>query len=316
LGLAVGVGSLLLFNTLYFGAALNQTIIAKTVCYQPSHSPGAIAANLRQVFAGRLLDTGIYSPIASRYLVPFRELILALALAAFALACARFRRKSPLMALLVSSAVLVPIAYAVGGITVFPWYFYPSQIFAYLVFIALILDPAPGLPNWFSRLSRPLLLLLVLGCASALWLHSVGSGSSERFLADIGRDLKSLAKPTDTLFLEPAGTPPYYAELYTYDEVGLVSPLVTDYQRRFGPAWYYKFLSDFHPNWIVENKDTVATCCGAITATSDQAWFDGHYQKVKTYHYDAESYYDSPLMKKISAIHVAVGDYDLYRLKS
>ncbi len=168
-----------------------------------------------------------------------------------------------------------PRAYIIGGV-IFPWYFWTPNWLCYtLVCYAAIAALFALRPGGRAALILFLAAFLV-STDAAQWLISRNIGLQEyHYRADVGRWLHQVARPGDTLELEPAGYIPYYANLKTYDQVGLVSPLVLSYRERYGGAWWIEFLKRERPAWFVdrENITEYITMDGVHLSPQDSRWF-------------------------------------------
>src|SRR5262249_19111224 len=105
-------------------------------------------------------------------------------------------------------------------------------------------------------LARAVVLSLVGAVAVGQLALAFSSGTIEfGYRASVGRWLRRESAPDATLLLEPAGYIPFYAQFKTYDDVGLVSPVVLDYVRQYGNQWWFRFVQDVRPDWIVDRHD-------------------------------------------------------------
>jgi hypothetical protein len=317
--LLTGTAALALFNKVYFGTVLNQTIIAKSVCYHPSHAIGAVVERLRVVFIGRDMAPSIFSPLATHFLIRLGPLfLLPLILAAAVCALGMLQTAGgKLLALLMAAAVLLPLPYAWGGI-MFPWYFWPSAVFGGVAVLAVVVDwlcrRTDGPRRWGVALLWIVLALLAVG----QWCLSVNKGVQSFCGTHIGQTINQISASTDTLLLEPAGYIPFYARRYTWDEVGLGSPEVTEYQRRLGDAWWTPFIRDKKPRFIVQRQtfaDESRLFGGYQLSAAERQWFDSEYERVQRFVYDPRDYYHSPLLLRICGLGADL-NYDLYRLRS
>jgi hypothetical protein len=113
--LIAGVSTVFIFNRLYFGQWLNQSIVAKRSYIH--HAPGRFAHNLGAIFLG-LSEQGlgsVFAPLRTKYLLPFEpsfSLVGAVVcLWALRLAWRNSQLRAPLTAL-IAVGLLLPIPYA------------------------------------------------------------------------------------------------------------------------------------------------------------------------------------------------------------
>jgi hypothetical protein len=307
-----GIGLVLVLNRLFTGSFITATMSAKEVAYHPRH--GLFPFLLT---AGNVLFHHSYLlPVETKFLEWSSPVATAVAFAGCVWALWLARPKQITLRLLLAclaAGVLIPAAYMFGGV-LFPWYFWTCTWLCYallcfpLVSVLFTLRPR-------TRIS--LIALLAVGCAAldgVQWLVSRNIGMQEYdYRASVGRWLHQVEKPTDTLELEPAGYIPFYAGIRTYDEVGLVSPLVLDYRLKYGGAWWIIFLKQEHPTWLVARDYVVhhITMDGVPLSPADALWFDTHYKLVRHFHYSAANYLHPGLLLRLmkSGTHA---DYYVY----
>ncbi len=101
----------------------------------------------------------------------------------------------------------------------------------------------------------------------------------------IANDIK--ARGTDmhqSIFLEPAGKIPFYTNLYTYDEVGLVNRKVLDEMLKDGEYWWINTVRDLQPDYILSIGAKPNSGKGYYRMKEvDKAYFDEHYEFLKAY---------------------------------
>ena len=315
--LIVGLISVLCFNYLYFGAFLNQTIIAKSSGMNLSFS--SIIASVESVFIGRNGDGGIFAPLPTKYLAWLGWLWFLGSMVAFVFAVVRSRvnfvRCAGLL-ILIALALFVPLVYAVGGV-VAPWYLWPSSLFGSAVIMVLAIDVT--ISDRQPRRWRYVLLLVVLMLSLGVgrWFLSLNWGTQERlYRGGIGEYIRQVSTPLDSIMLEPAGYIPFYSERYTYDEVGLVSPQVTEYRRKYGNNWWIRFVKDYKPTFLIERRHILEykTLDGYMLDEQEREWFDSNYRLVRVFTYQPRDYYRHPLLLRLLELGQAV-DYYLYQIQ-
>ena len=158
-------------------------------------------------------------------------------------------------------------------------------------------------------------LAIVCALATGQWLLAVGWGTQERlYRGGIGERIRELAHTGDTLLLEPAGYVPFYAKLFTWDEIGLASPEVTEYRTRYGTRWWPRFVEDRSPTFILERQPMPdgPTLDGYFLSADEKAFFDEHYRAVETFRYQPHALRSSRILGNIAALGSA-RDYFLYQ---
>jgi hypothetical protein len=308
----------LVFNRLYFGAYLTQTIVAKSLLWSPHGATDAVAsgtARARDLFVGRTSHPAMFVPIRTRYLAWAGPLasIGSVWAAAVVWRRASLRSRGPVLAFALI-ALLLPFAYAFGG-RVYPWYTWPSAWAATILVVAAVVTwPADVQPRIRTVVRLTGLALVPLAIVGQL-LFAISWGTQERlYRGGIGEWLASIARPDDTLLLEPAGYIPFFSGLRTDDEIGLASTRVTAYRRRYENGWWPRFVRDIRPTFLVERAPMRAfvTLDGYTLSADERAWFERNYSLVKVFVYEPDHLRSNPLARAIARLGSA-GEYRVYR---
>lgn len=292
----VGTAVLLLFNQLYFGSLLHQSINAKLLM-RHSISLRGLLQNVSIVFIGQA-DGGIFSPIRTKYVSGFGVVFLFVILtaAAYYLWHHRGERNAFINGIAVASmALLIPLAYAFGGV-LYQWYFWPSAMLGYALLLAVILKRTASTQLSSKSMGAIIILVLIAG-ACAQWVFSYSWGMKEyAYRGGIGVWMQQHARSSDRVLLEPAGYIPYYSDLFTYDEVGLVSPQVVTYRQAYDLRWWPEFVMDYQPEWIIQRAHIMqdTTYQGYRLSSEEREWFHNHYQLQAGFAFTPRDYAASP----------------------
>jgi hypothetical protein len=318
--LAVGGATVLLFNRVYFGAFLPQTIQAKAAVWMPSTWHDAVLGGglrLGEVFFGHESRPGIFTPVATRYLTVLSTpacLLIAAAAVAGAAWPARFTASRSAVVLLAGMAFVMPVAYALGG-ALAPWYFWPSAVAGWLLVVVGCVAAIVRQSGIRQRLTATAAVGVLISLVAGQWLFAASWGTQENlYRGGIGDAIRTLASPGDTLLLEPAGYVPFHAQLWTWDEVGITSPRVTAYRTKYGPRWWIRFVEDFGPTFLLERDHmlTHRTFDGYELSPDEQAWLTAHYSLVHVFTYEPDRLRRPGLMRFAARLGSA-RDYYLYR---
>jgi hypothetical protein len=318
--LAAGGATMLLFNRAYFGAFLPQTIHAKAAVWMPSTWHDTVfggGLRLREVFLGHLARPGIFTPVATRYLTLLSTpacLLIAAAAAAGAAWPARFNSSRSAVVLLAGIAFAVPVAYALGG-ALAPWYFWPSAVAGWLVVVVGCVAALARQSGIRQRLTAAAAVGVLLSLVAGQWLFAANWGTQENlYRGGIGDAIRTLASPGDTLLLEPAGYVPFHAQLWTWDELGITSPLVTAYRTKHAGRWWIRFVQDVAPTFLLERDHMLAhrTLDGYELSADEQAWFAARYSLVRVFTYEPDRL-RPPGPMRFAARLGSARDYYLYR---
>lgn len=210
---------------------------------------------------------------------------------------------------LASMALVVPLAYAFGGV-LYQWYFWPSTMFGYAFLLALLVSWLTNTGH-VSRLVPWVITLVLIAGLIAQWVFSYAWGMKEyAYRGGIGVWLSENAKPGERLLLEPAGYIPYYSGLYTYDEVGLVSPQVVTYRQEYDLRWWTEFVQDFEPEWVVQRGHITEymTYQGYEMNQAEREWFQQHYRLAAHFTFRPEDYADRSFFVSL----LSLGEVDDY----
>ena len=255
ISMSIGIASLLLANLLISGKAVPATMRAKEIAYHPSHTPAAILQQAGDIF---LFGDCFLVPVPMRPWIGAGPIVcfLFILFVAAAIYCARNQRRILIVLWgIIAAVVLVPAAFAVGGVF-FPWYGYPSNWLAQFVLAYAVIQFALTTPNkWRRRIVVTAFSVIWVGLILSQFIHSVRQGTEEfHYRGDVGRFLAEKSAGKGTLFLEPAGYIPFYSGLHTEDEVGLASPHVLDYMRRYPTDWWIQYVQHEHPGYLVQQE--------------------------------------------------------------
>ncbi|HEY9138831.1 MAG TPA: hypothetical protein VIM67_11205 [Terriglobus sp.] len=302
-----GAGALtvLIFNKIVSGEYITNTMRAKEIIYSPSHKIGIILERTWLTFVRGSFGALIWTPMFAR--VGIVTILLAILCA---VVIVRRQRGAPVQRLflfMIAAGLIIPFCYDVGGV-LFPWYLWvPSWLLLCICCYPLAEYLAtPGLRWRRHAIALTCICLLVLDAGQ--WVFSFSKGLEEyRYRAGVGLDLKSIAHPGDTLFLESAGYIPFFSELYTDDNVGLGSRRMLDYAAKYGYYYMYHFVQECKPTFIVNVPGKPRWDRDAVM----QQWLASHYHIAKHYHYDPANYVHSPLLLRLLK-DTTVFDYDVW----
>lgn len=336
-GVVVGMGVLLLANVAVFDAIMPLTAQAKEIAYQPARDLSSVL--------GRALETyftfSFLPGITSKYIGPlFYSVIgavffMAALLVAFRYvpmgidALGRYRHQAmtkitnydavarqsidaPIL-IMALAALMVPAAYVYGGVLFF-WYLWPFSVLATLVLLDAISTRFElGLKSFVS-----IAAILTLSGAFNIATHLNIGAQESGFRAFIGTDIKNRSAAADTLFLEPAGYIPYFAEIESWDTIGLASPRVLPYRKDIeNKNWWFDFIQGEKPTFILERKpihDGSDVDGGYVLNLSERGWFNQTYALQNHYQYDAYLNINRGLFTPLLRLG-SHSDYYLYRLR-
>jgi hypothetical protein len=130
----------------------------------------------------------------------------------------------------------------------------------------------------------------------------------------IGVWLKEHARAGDKMLLEPAGYIPYYSGLYTYDEVGLVSPQVVNYRLTYEERWWPEFVMDYRPDWLVQREHIKhdKTYQGYTLNGDELEWLRENYRLAGWFSFQPKDYTRSHFLASLLSLAEA-DDYFIFK---
>ncbi|MGA2417792.1 MAG: hypothetical protein ABSF55_00935 [Candidatus Staskawiczbacteria bacterium] len=304
-----GILAFFLFNKLYFGSFLNQTIIAKSIMVG-NFSLARFFAALKQVFVG---DYSLFIPFSGKYFIP---LIPVSFIVFIYFAIKNFQKassalKNVLIAMLII-IFLIPLLYSFGQL-IFPWYLFPSSFFIFFLIVSGFIIFL-GQLNGRKLFNIAVLVGIVILSFSLIvqWLVDFNGFLRDNcYRASIGRYIKSISTSNDSIMTGDIGYIPFFSERYTHDIDGLASPLVTDYEKKYGSRWIMPYLKDQKPTFIVEHNydifQTLALYYGYVMSQKEKEWFQNNYRVVKEFYYDPADFCSNRII--VALFKKLAGDY-------
>ena len=311
LGGIIGIASVISFNVLYFGELVNHTITAKKIAYKNLSRNNSLEFLFYQ--------WAYYGGLIKKYSV-FTFLLFAGFLIALGFAVSRMIKDKTQIRFPVKVILLAAFAFALLKISVFAffqayfdWYYWLPRVFLFAVVFYYALRFIPIRRN----ILIPALFIFTFVLYGFQLLQSWAIGYMEETQRmQIANDIQS-ENPTigQSILLEPAGKIPFYTNLYTYDEVGLVNKKITAQMLKDENYWWMNSVKKFQPDFIV----TIIYQPGDEKSyykikPSDKAYFDSKYKWVKSYPI-AELHQSAPqILQWIYRIRPIGQDYHLYRI--
>lgn len=310
LGGILGVASVVSFNYFYFGELVNHTITAKKIAYKNLIENNSLKHLLYQwAYYGGLIKK--YSLITVLLFIFF---LVALGFFIFKIVKDQNRISMKTKVILMGTAI-----FALSKITIFAyfkayfdWYYWLPRVFMFSVVLFYFLHFVP----WKKRILFPSLFLLVFGlyCFQLLQSYTIGYMEERQRMqiaADINADQVSLE---NSILLEPAGIIPFYTNLYTYDEVGLVNKRINTEMLKDEKYWWINSIKSFRPDYIltIAQKPTLENGFYSMKP-ADFKDFNKNYQLVQEYPI-ARIHNQAPqLLRWIYEIRPIGKDYYLYK---
>jgi hypothetical protein len=273
----------LIFSTLYFGSFVPHTVLAKWVAYSKFN-----ASPLVQHLALMIQYLSIFEiprgNDQSQLIVFISNLFILITLGLAIWQSSRKWRDGRL-AILPTFAVLEIIRLTLTRETFFNRYFVPTLwVILILVGVALgtiwdLLEPSRLNKVFMSLIAVGVISMFLFGVQRAQEIRVRQAYRHEASLKAIGIWLYENTSPQAIIQLEPLGYIGYYSNRAIIDEVGLVTPRVTELkQERINPDLYFSVLQ---PDYLVIHCDDALRLQGQLG--NQDAGLALQYQLVKTF---------------------------------
>jgi len=313
LGGVVGLISVISFNYWYFNELVNHTITAKKIAYKNLMQDNSLQFLLYQ--------WAYYGGLIKKYSL-FTFIVFLIMLAAAGYSIFWLVKRNNLLTSKAKAILLTVVCFGLAKITVFAmlrayfdWYYWLPRVFLLLPIILFFL-----LAGTYRMRTRMLVLFpLFAGLFMFQWVQSYTIGyMEERQRFQIAADIERLgAGPEQSILLEPAGIIPFYTELYTYDEVGLVQKEITAEMLKDENYWWSNSVQRFKPTYLL----TIAAkpAVGGkpyILKEKEGTYFSEQYELVKTYPISRIHENAPALLRFIYKLRPIGKDYFLYQRKT
>ena len=307
----MGVVSVVSFNYLYFGELVNHTITAKKIAYKNLIQNDSLVHSLYQwaYYGGLIKKYSIYT------------FLLFIAFLGFLLYCIiTIVKERSLLSFKTKVILIAMVSFALLKITLFSyfkayfdWYYWLPRVFMFVVILYYVLQFLPVK----QKILIPIAFLATFGLYSFQLLQSYTIGyMEERQRMQIAADIKNdKVGMNQSILLEPAGIIPFYTNLYTYDEVGLVDKRINDEMLKDENFWWINSVNRFRPNYIL----TIAKKPGDSGSfykikPEDMVTFNQHYKLEKTYPISKIHDNAPKILRWIYKIRPIGKDYFLYKI--
>jgi hypothetical protein len=311
LGGILGVASVVSFNYFYFGELINHTITAKKIAYKNLIQNNSFTYFLYQwAYYGGMIKK--YSLFTLLLFIAFLGLV---GFCIFKIINEKIQLPFKTKVILVST-----VFFALLKITVFSyfkayfdWYYWLPRVFMLGAILFYLLHFLP----LKKKILLPMIFFFTIGLYGFQLLQSYTIGYMEerqrmQIATDINGDHVNL---NQSIFLEPAGIIPFFTNLYTFDEVGLVEKRINDEMLKDENFWWINSVRRFKPNYIL----TIAKKPGDSGSfykikPEDMVTFNQNYKLVKTYPISKIHDNAPKILKWIYKIRPIGKDYFLYKM--
>jgi hypothetical protein len=260
---------------LVYGSFIPQSVMAKAVVYG---TPGPLAAKYWWEWI-LPLDVARFPEQADSAQLWTLRLLLAPGVVAGILAL----RRTPVLPLAIAG-LSVWALYIGSGTAYFYWYLLvPAATAGFLA--------CAGLP----RLVRgPWLAVTAALVIAGTWTYAPyfylsRAGIEGQLFGDAASYLTGAAQPGESVLLEPIGIIGWTNDrLRLRDEVGLVTPWISERRRAGQPGWYADAVEHFRPDWLVVRAgflENAKQFAGRATPFRDSSEFSRTFSRYRVMHF-------------------------------
>lgn len=302
LGGIIGLGLVLGFNQLYFGEWVNNTIVAKKYAYRTEYS-------LSQKVQMFIYNFGHYFgmlklPIGVNWLT---GAVLLLEIVVFRLLLRKLRERQRFVLIGIFTFGWAKQLIFLSQRSYFDWYYWVPQLLLFTPVIVWVLqDFAKGKKAYLYGF----IICVMLPLIGFQALHSIATGNGEwNYRRQIGLFLKHYEQDKNQwIFLEPAGYVPYFSELKTIDEVGLVDKEILSEIKKDKDNYWFNTVKNRKPKYILAYRP--------LEQQPNAAFYQTHYRVVKTFEISDYLDSDNPFLEWVYKLKPSGRDYVLYELRN
>jgi len=177
------------------------------------------------------------------------------------------------------------------------WYYLPGFV-SYFIVLGYLADMAVigyvgKRRNAGLDLASSIVIVVLLFALNVWGIDHWSKDPGEWFQANhmqLGSWLSTHAPARASVLLEPIGYVGWKSKLQVHDVIGMVSPQVLEYRKRFPltDAWFLRYVRDILPSYIVFQRSEVSEnalflgCGDGIFKNKDERlWFDTEYKEVE-----------------------------------
>lgn len=292
----LGLGAVLLFNWLYFGELVNNTIVAKKLAYDRNLT---LEQNLEYFiqnfgnFWGMLKLPGDFNPLTVVLLL-FEWLCFIYLI--------RQKEKRNFFLWIIFIFGWVKQLVFLSQKSLFDWYYWVPQILLFVPVLLFVLEQKEKRNLWLFLL----LLFYIIPMLAFQTVHSIATGNGEwNYRRKIGLFLNSYEKDkSQWILLEPAGYIPYFSELKAIDEVGLVDKNVQDEIRKDKKNFWINTVKNRKPKYLLAYDD--------LFQSENAAYLKLHYKLIKEFRVKDHLKSNNMILQKIYILKPSGSDYNLY----
>lgn len=310
LGGIIGVISVVGFNYIYFGEIVNHTITAKKIAYKNLIQNNSVSFFLYQwaYYGGLVKKFGFFTFLLFLFFLFF-----------LGYATVKIMKNKSVGTVTTKVVLGMVLLFALTKITVFSffrayfdWYYWLPRVFLFMVILYYFIN----INSWKRKYVLTGVSVLFTGFYISQMMQSYTIGyMEERQRMTIATDIrKDKTSDDQSILLEPAGIIPFYTDLYTYDEVGLVNERINVEMLNDEEYWWINSVNRFQPDYIL----TIAQKPGSKDSfyaikPEFRAQFNRDYELVRAYPISKIHDNAPQILKWIYQLRPIGKDYFLYK---
>lgn len=299
LGGIIGLSISLSFNLIYFDELFNNTIKAKSIAYKSDYTftekLNRFKANFGN-FWGMLKLPTQYNP--------FTILVLIFELLCFIYIIKNKQSRNFFIITIFLFGWIKQCIFLSQG-SYFDWYYWVPQLLLFVPILVFILEQKHRKSIYLAALS----IFYIMPMVGFQIIHSIATGNGEwNYRRSIGLFLQDYEKDKNQwIFLEPAGFVPYFSQLKTIDEVGLVDKGVQEEIIKDRENYKYNTIKNRKPKYILSYTN--------LNENKHADFYNKNYKLLKEYRIKDHLHSENPILNKIYNLKPSGTDYNLYELK-
>ncbi|MGC4128366.1 MAG: hypothetical protein QM564_02140 [Bergeyella sp.] len=296
LGGILGVLAVLSFNWFYFHEIVNNTITAKQMTYDKEFTPRLnwiyFTKNYGN-FWGMLKLPGGFNP--------FTVLVLVFELVCFIYLIRQKKARNFFLWVIFLFGWAKQLVF-ISQKSYFDWYYWVPQILLFVPVLVFVLEQKRRKWLWILLF----VLFYILPMLAFQTVHSIATGNGEwNYRRKIGLFLNQYEKDKNQwILLEPAGFVPYFSQLKTIDEVGLVDKEIQEEIKKDKPNYWLNTVKNRKPKYLLSYND--------LYKGKDGEYYKTHYKVVKEFRIENSLNSDNKILEKIYRMKPSGTDYNLY----
>ena len=296
LGGFLGVVTVLTFNWFYFHEVVNNTIVAKKLRYDQEFTP-----KMSWIYFWKNYGNSWGMLKLPKDFNLFTILVLLFEWVCFIYLVRIKNSRNIFLWILFTFGWAKQIIF-ISQKSYFDWYYWVPQILLFVPVLVFVLEQKTKKYLWLSLL----FIFYILPMFAFQTIHSIATGNGEwNYRRNIGIFLQQHEKDKNQwILLEPAGFVPYFSQLKTIDEVGLVDKKIQDEIIKDKPNYWLNTVKNRKPKYLLSYED--------LFEGKNADYYKTNYKLLKEFRIENHLESDNKILEKIYKLKPSGTDYNLY----